>query len=196
MEPIRKFIKFTLAGALLVVIPVYLCVLLFLKAMQTIANLLSPLFALFPDQLPATNILSALLLLLLCFFIGVALRTGPGLVFWKRIEESFFNRIPGYTVIRSLSQRMAGQGQESEWKPALVEMEDGLVPAFIIEELEDGRLTVFVPSIPTPLAGAVYILKPEQVHPLEVSFTQAVTVISHWGSGSKNLVAAMNKDQR
>jgi hypothetical protein len=37
---------------------------------------------------------------------------------------------------------------------ALAEIEDALAPAFVIEELPDGRFTIFVPSIPTPLAGA------------------------------------------
>jgi len=60
------------------------------------------------------------------------------------------------------------------WKPALAEIEEALVPAFIIEELEDGRFTVFVPSGATPFAGAVYILSRERVHPLDVPFTQAI----------------------
>jgi uncharacterized membrane protein len=67
------------------------------------------------------------------------------------------------------------------------------VPAFIIEELEDGRFTVFVPSIPTPLAGAVYVLSRERVHALDVPFTQAIQTISRWGAGAKDLVAAMQK---
>lgn len=50
---------------------------------------------------------------------------------------------------------------------------------------------MFVPSIPTPLAGAVYILTSERVHPLDVPFAQAIKAISRWGSGSKDLVAAM-----
>ena len=58
---------------------------------------------------------------------------------------------------------------------------------------DDGRLTVFVPSVPTPLAGAVYVLRPERVHILDVPFTQAVRSISRWGSGSRDLVAAMRK---
>jgi uncharacterized membrane protein len=70
-------------------------------------------------------------------------------------------------------------------------IEDALTPAFIIEEHDDGRFTVFVPSIPTPLAGAVYILARERVHLLDVSFTQAIRSGSRWGSGSKDLVAAM-----
>ena len=90
---------------------------------------------------------------------------------------------------------MAGDTRQNEtvWKPALAEIEDALVPAFIIEEFEDGRYTVFVPSIPTPLAGAVYILDRKRVHPLDVPFTEALKVASRWGSGAKDLVAAMER---
>lgn len=53
--------------------------------------------------------------------------------------------------------------------------------------------TVFVPSIPTPFAGAVYVLDRHRVHPVDVPFTDAVKVVSRWGSGAKELVAAMRK---
>ena len=109
------------------------------------------------------------------------------------MEVAFFERLPGYGLLRSLTQRLAGNSDEEAWRPALVELEDALVPAFIIEELADGRFTIFVPSVPTPLAGAVYILAPERVHILDVPFTQAIQSISRWGSGSKDLVAAMRK---
>ena len=59
------------------------------------------------------------------------------------------------------------------WKPVLAEIDEGLVPAFIIEELSDDLVTVFVPSVPTPLAGAVHILSRERVHPVDIPFTQA-----------------------
>jgi uncharacterized membrane protein len=94
--------------------------------------------------------------------------------------------------LRSLTQRLAGQEEENVWQPALAEIEEALVPAFIIEALEDGRFTVFVPSVPTPLAGAVYILSRDRVHPLDVPFTQAIKSVSRWGAGAKELVAAMN----
>ena len=103
----------------------------------------------------------------------------------------FFERLPGYGLLRSLTQRVAGDSEESTWKPVLAEIEDALSPAFIIEEHADGRFTVFVPSIPTPLAGAVYVLGRERVHLLDVPFTQAIRSVSRWGSGTKDLVAAM-----
>ena len=77
----------------------------------------------------------------------------------------------------------------------MAEIEDALVPAFIIEEFDDGRFTVFVPSAPTPISGSVYILTPERVHPLNVPFTDAIKSLSRWGSGSKELVAAMKKQE-
>jgi uncharacterized membrane protein len=134
--------------------------------------------------------------LTVCFLIGVAVRTRVGQALRERMETSVFERIPGFTLFRSLTQQLAGEGRENVWKPALAEIEEALVPAFIIEEFEDGRFTVFVPSVPTPLAGAVYILSRDRVHPLDVPFTQAIKTVSRWGSGSKDLVAAMTKAER
>ena len=135
--------------------------------------------------------MSLVLVLALCFLVGVAVRTRAGRAARERMERVFFERLPGYGLLRSLTQRLAGDGEENTWQPALAEIEDALVPAFIIEELDNGRFTVFVPSVPTPLAGAVYILSRERVHILDIPFTQAIRSVSRWGSGSKDLVAAM-----
>jgi uncharacterized membrane protein len=188
-----EFVKNTLVGGLLIVVPIYLAVLLLLKAMQSVMGLVRPLAQLLPAWLPADNLLSLLLVLSLCFLIGLAVRTPLGRALRERLEQSLFERIPGYALFRSLTQRLAGESRENVWQPALAEIEDALVPAFIIEEFEDGRFTVFVPSIPTPLAGAVYVLSRDRVHPLDVPFTQAIQTVSRWGSGAKELVAAMHK---
>ena len=191
MKLVRAFLTDALIGGLLVVVPIYLAVLVLLKGMQSVAALVQPIAAIIPSWLPAENLLSAAVVLLVCFFVGVAIRTRAGGALRRRVEISLFERLPGYTLIRSLTQRIAGEQRENAWKPALIEAGDGLVPGFVIEELDDGRLTVFVPSIPTPLAGAVYIMSRERVHQLDVPFTQAITVVSRWGSGAKDLVAAM-----
>ena len=59
---------------------------------------------------------------------------------------------------------------------------------FIIEEFEDGRYAVFAPSIPTPLAGAVYILERKRVNPLNVPFTEASKSSPDGGRVLKNLL--------
>jgi uncharacterized membrane protein len=194
MKQFIEFVAKAFVTGLLILVPVYLAVLLLLKAMRSVAGLARPFAMLLPEWLPAEHVLSLLLVLIVCFLIGVAVRTATGRAIQERIEKSFFERMPGYALIRSLTQRLAGKDEENVWKPALAEIEDALVPAFIIEEVADGRFTVFVPSIPTPFAGAVYILTPDRVHPLDVPFTQALQSISRWGSGSKDLVAAMKTE--
>ncbi len=191
MKKIYKFVGSRLVAGVLVLAPIYLASLLLLKAMKSLAELVKPFARLLPKWLPADQILSLLLALAICFLIGVAVDTAAGRATWERIENSLFQRIPGYSLFRSLTQRLAGEQRDTAWKPALAEIEEALVPAFIIEELEDGRFTVFVPSVPTPLAGSVYILTPDRVHPLNIPFTQAIKVISRWGSGAKDLLAAM-----
>jgi uncharacterized membrane protein len=194
MKKFGAFVVSAFVGGLLIVAPLYLAVLLLLKAMHSVVVVVRPFAMLLPAWFPAEHVLSLLLVLLVCFLIGVAVRTPAGRALRERLETSFFDRLPGSALVRSLTQRLAGQGEENVWKPALAEIEEALVPAFIIEALEDGRFTVFVPSVPTPLAGAVYILSGERVHPLDIPFTQAIKSISRWGAGSKALVAAMKTD--
>jgi uncharacterized membrane protein len=192
MKQLVKFVVSRLLAGLLVIAPIYLAVLLLLKAMKSLMGLVRPFAKLLPEWLPAEQILSLMLVLLVFFLIGVLVGTRIGRAGWEGIEKSVFQRIPGYALFRSFTQQLAGAGQERAWKPALAEIEEALVPAFIIEELEDGRFTVFVPSVPTPLAGAIYILSPDRVHPLNVPLTQAIKAVTRWGSGSRDLVAAMD----
>jgi uncharacterized membrane protein len=193
MKYAREFVTSTLVGGLLIVVPVYLAVLLLLKGMKSVGTLVRPFAALLPEWIPAERFLSLLLVLVLCCLVGAAVRTKKGRAVRERLEVALFGRLPGYGLIKSLTQRLTGDSEETAWTPALVELEDALVPAFIIETLDDGRFTVFVPSVPTPLAGAVYVLTPERVHILDVPFTQAIKSVSRWGSGSGDLVAAMRK---
>jgi uncharacterized membrane protein len=173
------------------VLPIYLAILLLLKAMKSLREVVRPLVHLVPAWLPGETVASLLLVLMLCFLVGLAVRTRFGHAAETRLENSLFQKIPGYAMFRSMSRQLAGTCAETEWKPALAEIEEALVPAFIVEQLDDGRFTVFVPSVPTPLAGSIYILDPERVHPLNLPFTHALKIITRWGTGSKELVAAM-----
>ena len=188
------FVKSFVTGVIIVV-PVYFSLLLLAKAMKAVAGVVQPIAKLLPKWFPAENVLSLLLVLIGCFLIGAVARTRIGGAARQRIEKSLFERIPGYALFRSLTEQVAGKREEHVWKPALAEIEEALVPAFIIEDLDDGRFTVFVPAAPTPFTGSIYILTPERVHPVDVPFTHAIKALSRWGSGSKELVAAM-KDQK
>jgi len=195
MKHIGEFLGRSFVAGAIILVPIYLSLLLLLKAMQAVGGLVQPIAKLLPGWFPAERVLSLLLVLIVCFLIGVAIQTRTGQAVRERLEKSLFERIPGYALFRSLTRQVAGSREERGWKPALAEIEEALVPAFIIEEFEDGRFTVFVPSAPTPVSGSVYILTPERVHPVDVSFAQLIKSLSRWGYGSKELVAAL-KNQK
>jgi uncharacterized membrane protein len=195
MKHLRDFFVSSVVGGLLILAPIYFSILLLFKAMQAVAGVVRPLAKLLPNWIPAERILSFVLVLLMCFLIGAAVRTPRGRRARERLENSLFARIPGYALFRSLTQQLAGSREEQGWKPCLAEIEEALVPAFITEEFGEGYFAVFVPAAPTPFSGSIYILTPERVHPIDVPFTHAIKSISRCGLGSKQLVAAM-KDRK
>lgn len=196
MRTIRAFITDAIISGLLVVVPLYLTGLLLLKVIQSLQQVLQPVESLLPDLIYGEYVLALLILLLLAFLIGVALQSSTGQRLSNKFQDKVLARIPGYTLFRGLTRQFTGSKDEKSWKPVLAEIEEALVPAFIIEELKDGRFTVFVPSVPTPLAGTVYILTPERVHKVDIPFSQAALVVARWGAGANEMIEALNRSDR
>jgi uncharacterized membrane protein len=110
MKRISSFIVRSLIAGVLVVVPLYLAILLLLKAMASVVGLVRPLAALMPDWMPAENLLALGLVLLLCLVVGAVVRTRKGRAMRERVETSLFDRIPGYAVLRNLTLQLVGQG--------------------------------------------------------------------------------------
>lgn len=195
MRAIAEFTKTTIVGGILVVLPLWISTLLLLKAIAGAFVLLSPVTAQLPVAMHLRNVVALLIVVTVCFVAGLVVRTGPGLRAKNVLDRYLLERIPGYTLIRGLAGRLTGREEGETFAVAMVEIEDALVPAFIVEEHADGRYTVFVPSVPTPAAGTVYVLDRARVHLVDVPFTQGVAVISKWGTGASELVAAMRPRQ-
>jgi uncharacterized membrane protein len=192
MKALSEFTKSTLVGGLLVVMPVYFSMLLLAKALAGVIGLLHPVTALLPASLHGLReLLAVLTVVLLCFATGLAMRTRLGRHLFRGFERRVLERIPGFGVLRGALRRISGQTEDAMFQPVLVEIEEALTPAFIVEELDDGRCVVLVPSVPTPAAGALYILTRERVHWIDAPVTEAIAVITRWGAGTGKLVKAM-----
>jgi uncharacterized membrane protein len=191
MRTLAEFTKTTLIGGVLIILPIYVAVLLLAKAVKGLLELLSPVAGSLPAGVEFRQAAAVVVLIAVCFVVGLVVRTGPGLRAKNAFEQSVLEKLPGYTFFRGLAKRLTGQDEEHKLEPALVEIEDALVPALIIEVLEDGAYTVLVPSAPTPMAGSIYILPPDRVHPVAIPFTTAIGVFSKWGTGAGEFVRAM-----
>ncbi len=190
MNPIG-FIKSTLLSGVLVILPLGLVLIIVLKLMDLIGPLATPLVAWLPHWLRYPAAIGALLLLVACLVVGFMAQTRAGQRMGNSVEDVVLNRIPGYSTVRSLTRRIGNVEEGHKFAPAFVEIEDALVPAFVVEEHADGRYTVFVPSAPTPAVGAIYIMARERVHIIDAPFMNAVRCISTWGIGAADLMPAM-----
>jgi uncharacterized membrane protein len=194
MKSIVHFIKTTMVGGLLVVLPVTVLIVLAKQGVTAIHPLVDPVIARLPSDMPFPGLLALLLELLVvilcCFVVGLAFSTRPGRRFVNVVESNVFSRFPGYVLLRSLTRGAMGEEETIHFKVALTEMEGGLVPSFIIEE-HTGHYTVFVPASPTPTSGAIYIFPREVVHPVDVPFSKAVQCVTKLGVGSGKLLQGM-----
>jgi uncharacterized membrane protein len=193
MRTITDFIKTSILGGILVIMPLYLSLLLLLKALVGMQALINPITKLLPLSFQHPQIIAVVFMTSLCFICGVAVRTSLGRCAIKAIERNLLEKIPGYTLIRGLAGTLVGKENEQTFTVVLAEIEDALVPAFFVEDCGDDQCAIFVPSIPTPAAGAIYIIAKHRVHLVDVHFSKAVSVISKWGAGSKELFEGMKR---
>ena len=157
MRTLAEFTKTTLIGGVLIILPIYVAVLLLAKAVKGLLALLTPVAEQLPAGVEFRQAAAILLLIAVCFVVGLVVRTGPGLRAKNAFEQAVLEKLPGYSFLRGFAKRLTGRSEEHTLEPALVEIEDALVPALIVEKLEDGSYTVLVPSAPTPMAGGVHL---------------------------------------
>jgi len=189
----RRFfgvLKTTLLGGVIVVLPAWLAVLLVLKALGHLEIFVKPVSSHLPHSIAHPRVIGILVLIGLCFLVGALIQTAIGRNAERAAERAVLEKIPGYTVLRSLASRISDHAESASFQPALVEFEEALVPGFIVERHSGNRSTVFIPSVPTPMAGAVYIIDNNRVHPLDLPAISVMQCISKWGGGSDKLLAA------
>ena len=111
MATFRKFLTGSLITGLLIAAPVYLCVLLVLKGMASVAGLAQPLTAIIPDRMPAETLLSFVMVAVFCLVVGILAKMGIGKSVLARMEWSLFERLPGYSLIRGMAFRMSNDSR-------------------------------------------------------------------------------------
>jgi uncharacterized membrane protein len=191
MKQIIEFIKTTMLGGALIIVPAAAIVFILVKVTRGLRNALEPLAAKLPEQIQFPYLVEIVAVVAMCFIAGLLIRTRPGRWVGRFMERYVFNKVPGYALAKAMTGKSVGGTEEQRASPALVDMEDGLVPALIIERHDDGFVTVFVPSPPVPTVGQAYIFASSKVHPVDVSLPTFIGCITKWGLGSQDLRLAM-----
>lgn len=186
------FLKTTIIGGLLFLVPAVLMALLVKNAIELAGKILMPIVKLLPAENIAgaaiEHLLAVVLILLVCFLAGLAARTGLGAKLNTWLEQAILRKVPGFGLVKKVTKEMANIETQSDFSVALAWIEDAWVLSFIVEKLDNGLLAVFVPSVPTPAAGSIYYLTEDRVKRLDVSVASAIQCIMRLGVGSNELL--------
>jgi uncharacterized membrane protein len=189
-----ELLKSALVTGLIIVLPAWLALLLLLQLLLKLGVLVKPIAAQMPDGINHPQLVAAAVFILICLAVGLLVHTAVGRIIGRTLGENVFNRVPGYQPLRNIARQFSDMKANDGFKPALIEVEDGcLAPAFLIDAHADGLSTVFMPSVPTPMAGSIFIMPSGRVHPIDVPVTTMMKCISKWGSGSAELLSALEK---
>ena len=194
MDALRNSVRTVVRGALFLV-PIVLLLILFAQAVKFIARLLAPVARLVPTETVAGTIVVDLLaiaaIVALCFLAGFLARTAVIGAIGDRLEHVVLRRIPGFTLVKGMTEGIFGIDTGSAVKVALAWIEESWVLAFVMERHGNGISTVFVPSAPTPAAGAIYYLPDSRLKLLDVPVSTAIACITSLGIGSRELLATV-----
>lgn len=188
------FLKTTLMGAVLVVVPVGIIGFALWQITSLFRSLLLPVVEKLPFDSAfmryAVIAMALLSVILLCYFTGVAVRTRWGAAMRGWVERGVLERIPGYSIVRTLVHQYLGHEGERQFRPVLVDLygSDSRAIGFEIEALGDGKVAVFLPSVPAATLGQVQLVPAERVHPLQASMHATLEALTMFGVGSSKLV--------
>lgn len=189
MKNFISFIKTTLIGGFFLIIPIVLLVLLLGKVLTVFRKILAPIADKIPIDtiggLTLSRIIAVVVLLLLCVLAGFLAKTKMALRFKVWIETNFLSAIPGYSLLKGISENAFGIESDHLKEIVLVDSEEVWQLGFLMDRIDDDINAVFIPGAPNPMAGEVVFVKKERLKILDIPELAALKISRKLGIDSK-----------
>jgi len=182
-----NFIKTTVIGGLVFMVPVVIFVFIMGKAIRIMRVVAVPLKAYIPTGyiggIAVVNLLVMLAIVLVCFIAGLVARSAVAKRMYRSLDATLL-AIPGYAFIKGFTDSMSNTDEAAKsLLPVLVRFDDNAQIAFEVERTGD-NVVVYLPGAPNLWSGSVAYFNVERVKRLEMSVLQAVKNLQRIGRGS------------
>lgn len=186
MKSLILFIRTTLTGGVLFLLPFVLLLMLFNKVFSILFKISDPISKKLPNiilGMDGSILITILLLIFICFLSGLLFRSEFIKKNVDKLEESVLNYIPGYSLLKSIMADAIGEEIDHNMKPILIKDDESWNFAFLVEEGEKFS-TVFIPDAPRHDAGEVKIVPNKLLKKLDVSANVFARSIKSYGKGA------------
>ncbi len=183
-----QFIKTTIIGGLIFLIPVVIVVAVVGKAFEIMLIVAKPLDALIPTDsiggIALANILAILAITLCCFIAGFIAKSALARKGYRALDTALL-AIPGYAFVKGFTDSMDNSEETAKsFLPVMVQFDDNAQIGFEVERVNNGNVVVYLPGAPNPWSGSVAYFSEERVKKLDMSVAQAISNIRQLGRGS------------
>jgi uncharacterized membrane protein len=183
-----KFIKTTVVGGLLFILPLVLIAVLIEKAIHLLSGPIHKLLPMFADYDVAGVALLSLVtlfsLILLCFVAGLLARTAPARRTLESIENNVLTKLPGYQLVKETAERFAGLENADGARIGLLKEDESWRICMVIEAAGDW-VTIFIPDggMAGVTAGEVRITPAADVVITDINWLPVVNGLKRGGRG-------------
>ncbi|MGH9256527.1 MAG: hypothetical protein ACRD3C_18360 [Vicinamibacterales bacterium] len=191
MNPVKTFVKTTLIGGVLFLIPLVILTLILTHALRFVRRIIDPL-VIFPEHELASVAAAVVALVAASFVAGLVAHTTPGKRCSRWIEEHLLGGLPHYRMVKSMADGLMTIERAEDVQVVLANIEEAWQLAFVFERLPNGWLAVLLPQAPTPMSGTLMYLPPERVRPTGLTMTQAMLLVRRMGVGSAAALATVD----
>jgi uncharacterized membrane protein len=185
-----NFIKATVTGGLVFLVPVVIAVVVLGKALSIMRALISPLREFIPETtiggVALINLLVLVALVLICFAAGLLAKSRPAANIYRSLDKVLLS-IPGYAFVKGFTESMGHtEGAARTLHPVLVYFDDYTQIGLEVERTGD-NVVIYLPDAPNPWSGSVIQIHADRVKQLAIPVTQALSSIRKIGLGSAGL---------
>jgi uncharacterized membrane protein len=188
-----KFLKTTLFGGVIFMIPVTIIIVVLIKAHGIMVTVAKP----FANYLPVdsikgvatVNIIAVVAAIFICFIAGIIAKSFLVTKVVKMIEAKILHFIPGYSIFKGMAGDLTGVKDGNQLIPVLAKFDDYTQIAFQIEVLKNDKVAIFVPGSPNPWTGNLMIMDASRIEPIAQTVPNTMRILKAMGQGTSELFA-------
>ena len=198
-----NFLKTTVLGGVLFLVPVVVLIAILEKALGVAKKVVVPVNdALFQGTVHhayMADLLALVLLLVLCFLAGLAAKTSFARKSVDALEKKLLAKVPTYDSMKSKflatlqSQSQSQSPEGPAMRPVLARFENSWQIAFEVERIPGGIITVYVPGAPDPWSGSVCFMTEDRIQAIDPAMSPVMKTLKDLGKGSNEQLSAYFK---
>jgi len=190
---VKKFFTTTLMGGLLVILPVVIILWAFNMLVKFVVSNITPVTMIVNKFINVKYLPEIILVIVvICFLVGLAVRTKLGNWIHINVEEKILTKIPGYSMVKGAINQLISTDKKTKPFSQVVLFKlfnnDVLLTGVITDDEDEEYVTIFCATAPNPTSGFIYHVLRKDVFLIDVGVEDTMRTVFSGGSGSSMLI--------